>query len=220
MIGGKHRSWMGGRTGLALALIVGASISLLLGHESGVGELTPPSETIDKARAADGSPRILVRSSTVTVVLFTDYRCPACRGSDEALLQAITEDGHADLVIRPLTLFGEESARAARAALAADRQGRFLPMHRALMAVRRIDDEGLTQAARRAGIDPSRLQTEMASHAKVSEQIINRNRLAAFGLGFQGTPSYLIGRYRVTGALSARKIRRLLKEARESDAIS
>ena len=107
MIGGKQKSWIGGPAGLAFAIVVGASVSFLLKEGSGVGELAPPSETIDKARAADGSPRILARSSTVTVVLFTDYRCPACRGSDEALLQTIDEDGHADLVVRPLTLFGE-----------------------------------------------------------------------------------------------------------------
>lgn len=220
MIGGEQKSWIGGPAGLALAIIVGAFVSFLLNQGSGVGQLAPPSETLDKARAADGSPRILVRSSTVTVVLFTDYRCPACRGSDEALLQAVEEDGHTDLVVRPLTLFGEESARAARAAIAADRQGRFLQMHRALMGAPRIDDEGLAHAARRAGIAPSRLETEMTSSADNIDQIIKRNRLAAFSLGFQGTPSYLIGRYRVTGALSARQIRRLLERARESDAVS
>ena len=157
------------------------------------------------------------RASTITAVLFTDYRCPACRGSDEALMRAVNEDGHVDLIVRPLTLFGEESDRAARVALAADKQGRFLAMHRALMAASQIDADGIVLAARHAGVNLEQLKADLVRDGPSIAKALGRNRLAAFGLGFAGTPSYLIGRYRVMGALSARQLRRLLRQARAHD---
>lgn len=201
-----------------LSILLGAAISFVLSETADIGELVPQSETFELARAPDGSPHIAGRPGTVTVVLFTDYRCPACRSSDDALIKAVKEDGRVDLIVRPLTVFGEESERAARVALAADKQGRFLAMHRALMSAAKIDDNGVVQAARRAGVDIKQLRADLVRNRASIDAAINHNRLAAFGLGLAGTPSYLIGRYRVMGALSARQLRRVFRQARAHDA--
>ena len=208
------RSWSSGRAGLLLVVTLGTAASLFLRETAEIGELLPFSEAVELAQLADGSPRLMGRPSTVTAVLFTDYRCPACRQSDRAIMQTVREDGHVNLIVRPLILFGEESERGARAALAADRQGRFLAMHRALMSAPKIDDDGVTNASRRAGVDLKRLQIDLVQERATIDRAIARNRVAAFGLGISGTPSYLIGRYRVEGALSPREFRRLLRQAR------
>ena len=98
------RSWKSGGVGLLLAVLFGLAISFMLKATAVIGELTPESETFERARAPDGSPSMSGRSSNLTVVLFTDYRCPACRSSDEALIKAVQEDGRVDLIVRPLTL--------------------------------------------------------------------------------------------------------------------
>lgn len=212
------RSWKSGGVGLMFAVLFGVAISFMLRGTAGIGELVPQSETFERARAPDGSPSMSGRSSNLTVVLFTDYRCPACRGSDEAVIKAVQEDGRVDLIVRPVTLFGEESERAARVALAADKQGRFLAMHRALMSAAKIDDAGVAQAARRAGVNLAQLKADLVHHRHIIDGIINRNRWAAFGLGLAGTPSYLIGRYRVMGALSGDQLERVFRQARAHDA--
>ena len=211
-------SWKSGGVGLMLAVLFGLAISFMLKATAVIGELTPESETFERARAPDGSPSMSGRSSNLTVVLFTDYRCPACRSSDEAVIKAVQEDGRVDLIVRPLTLFGEESERAARVALVADKQGRFLAMHRALMSAAKIDDAGVIQAARRAGANLAQLNADLAGDKHIIDRTINRNRLAAFGLGLAGTPSYLIGRYRVMGALSGDQLERVFRQARAHDA--
>ena len=207
-----------GSAGLLLAILLGTAFSFALRETADIGQLVLQPEPVERARARDGSPRLVGRSSTVTVVLFTDYRCPACRSSDKEIVDAVIEDGHVDLVVRPLTLFGHESQRAARVALAADKQGRFLAMHRTLMSASQIDDAGVVLAALEAGVNFERLKADLAQNSVSIDSTIARNRLAAFGLGLNGTPSYLIGRYRVMGALSQRQIRRLLRQARADGA--
>ena len=102
--------------------------------------------------------------------------------------------------------------------IAADKQGRFLAMHRALMSAAQIDFDGVVLAALDADVNLKRLKADMAQNSVSIDSTIARNRLAAFGLGLNGTPSYLIGRYRVMGALSQRQIRRLLRQARTDGA--
>lgn len=216
----RSHGWVSGRAGLALVILAGAAASVLLNQTADIGQLVPHSDAFERSLARDGSPRISARSSTVTAVLFTDYRCPACRQSDGAIMQAIMADGHVDLIVRPLIFFGDESELGARAALAADNQGRFLAMHRALMSAPKIDDDGLADAAQRAGVDMKQLRIDLLREKATIDSVIARNRVAAFGLGISGTPSYLIGRYRVAGAISAPELRRLLRQARARDAAS
>ncbi len=129
-------------------------------------------------------------------------------------MQPVREDGHVDLIVRPLTLFGKESERGARVALAADKQGRFLAMHRALMSAAKIDDPGNDASARRAGVNLAQLKADLVRDKTSIESTLDRNRAAAFGLGIAGTPSYLIGCYRVVGALTLSELRRVLSQAR------
>ena len=211
------RSWLGGRSGLLLAVLIGAAASLFLSQTADIGELISDSEALERAQASDGSPRLTGRSSTVTAVLFTDYRCPACRSSDKALIQAVMEDGHVDLIVRPLTIFGPESERAARVGLAADRQGRFLAMHRELMSAAKINDAGIARAAQRADVNLVQLRAKLIRNRTSINEAIARNRVAAFGLGISGTPTYLIGRYRIIGALSSSQLHQLFRQARADE---
>src|SRR5258708_24539073 len=70
----------------------------------------------------------------VTIVEFFDYRCPYCKKvapSVEALLQ---EDPKLRVVYKEFPILGSESIFAARAAFAANKQGKYKPFHSAMMA--------------------------------------------------------------------------------------
>lgn len=69
----------------------------------------------------------------VTIVLFSDYTCGACRKMFPILTQAEKEDPDLRILYKEFPIRGPDSTRAARAALAAHRQGKYLEFHKALM---------------------------------------------------------------------------------------
>jgi protein-disulfide isomerase len=148
-------------------------------------------------------------------VIFTDYRCPACRSSDPSIQAAIKDDGNAAILFRHHPIFGPASVIAARTAIAAQWQGKFMDVHNAFMAAPGdLDDSELRQAAISAGADWARLQADLKRHGSEIDALLARNAAAMFALGLRGTPSYLVGNTLVEGALTRRQLVGLIKKAR------
>ena len=152
-------------------------------------------------------------SGSVTVVEFFDYNCGYCKRSADAVRAAAAHPG-VRVELREYPILGEASERAAKLALAADLQGRYLDAHLALMErPRSLDDEGLPEElAAMLGLDASRLRADMAS-AEVAARI-DANRRLADRLGVTGTPAFLVfGPESVEvspGALDASRLRGLI----------
>ena len=88
----------------------------------------------DPCRALFGGPPA---PGTVPVASFSDYNCPYCRVTTERLATIEARSGGAvDVRWHELPLLGEGSQTAARAALAAARQGAYPAMHAQLMRSR------------------------------------------------------------------------------------
>lgn len=123
----------------------------------------------------------------VTVVEFIDYRCPYCRRFADRLEPLIKEDAGLRFLFKEWPMFGGASVTAARAALAAARQGRYLEMHKTLMATRLFSDVVILMKAAELGLDLDRLRPDMIS-ADVDRQLAATTRLAE-QLGFRGRRS-------------------------------
>lgn len=204
---------MRGRAGLAIVLVAGLLISFTFQTVAPVGIEIPNSQVVKDARSDAVAPRVGSGVANLTVVIFTDYRCPACRGSDARILEAVKEDGHAVVLFRHRPIFGPRSVFAARTAIAAQWQGKFLQARNAFMkAPGDLDDTGLKQAATAAGADWLRLQLDLDRHGPEIDSLLARNGFAMSMLGLRGTPSYLVGNYLVEGALTRRQFRRLLEK--------
>lgn len=162
------------------------------------------------------SPQTSEGSASLTVVMFTDYQCPACRTAAPALQAAIARDGNVRLVYRDWPIFGEGSVRAARVALAAHRQGIYPSLHDQLMKSGSFDDAALQDAVETAGGDWQRLKADLLAHGTAIENRIAANSWDAFALGLRGTPGYLIGPLLVEGALTEREFVRALEQARSA----
>ena len=125
----------------------------------------------------------------VTVVEFFDYACGFCKRSLDAVRAALAADG-VRVELREYPILGEGSARAARVALAADRQGRYLDAHMALMERTGGYGDDLPELlAAELGLDAARLRADMES-PEVAELIAANRRLAG-RLGVTGTPAFL-----------------------------
>jgi protein-disulfide isomerase len=150
----------------------------------------------------EAAPATTVASADLTLVVFTDYRCPACRASAPALEEAVARDGRVGVVYREWPIFGPPSERAARVAIAAARQGVYPALHRRLMAERRpLDDAVLRDAVEASGGQWPRVEQDLRDRGTAIDAQIAATRRYAATLGIAGTPAYLAGSILVVGAL-------------------
>jgi protein-disulfide isomerase len=149
----------------------------------------------------------------VSIIEFFDYNCPYCRrvAPDVALL--LEGDAGLRLVYKEFPILGPGSEAAARVALAAARQGKYAPLHDALMRTpEKVTEESALRVAATLGLDVDRLRADMADPA--IETAIARNRALAAELGINGTPSFVIGQSLVPGAVERPVLETLIREAR------
>lgn len=150
----------------------------------------------------------------VTLVEFFDYNCPYCRQVAPHMTKAETDDPKLRIVYKEFPILGANSSFAAKAALAAHRQGKYVPFHRALMEAKgTVTESGVLDAAGRVGLDLPRLKADMADRA--IQAAIDRNLVLARALNINGTPGFVIGEQIVPGAVDLATLERLIREARE-----
>ena len=197
----------------ALALL-GVAVAQLLRGTATVGQYVGDSSTAAAIRADRRSPAVTAGVADLAVVVFVDYQCPACRAAEPAFQAAAAADGNLRIVYKDWPIFGERSENAARAALAADRQALYGPVHDALMRAAIVDEASVRRAVEDAGGDWQRLQADLTGRAGEIEGQLARNRRDAFALGLEGTPGYLIGAWLIEGAASESEFRRAIAQAR------
>ncbi len=145
-----------------------------------------------------GSPAKGATSPVVTVVEWADFECPFC-GVAAPLLKATVEryPNEVQLVFKNYPLSAHEHAEAAaRAAVAAARQGKFWELSQAMFASQKVglDDATLLKLARDQGLDLKAFEADRASEA--TADAVARDRKQADELGLQGTPMiYINGRF-------------------------
>jgi len=160
--------------------------------------LSPP---VQEALADRASPSAGPANAPVTVLIFTDYRCAVCRRDHDDVARVIAAHPNVRFVFKEWAVLGSASREAARIALAARYQGRYLQTRDQLM--RSIAVEA----------DWPRLSRDLERHRGAIDAELARTGRQAFALGLPGTPAYLIGRRLVIGGLSERQLRRLIGRA-------
>lgn len=205
------------RLTLVLALGVGLGVSALIRWWPQEGRRLTLTPVVAAALSDAGSARAGATQPDVTVVVFTDYQCPICKATDPALARLMAADRKVAVVYKDWPIRGAMSDLAARTALAAGRQGRYLAVHDALMAARGpLSPPRIAALAAAAGADPARLAADQAAHAREIDAQLGRHRLQAFSLGLSGTPAYLVGPYLIEGGLDDRRLAHAVKQARRS----
>ena len=198
-----------------LALVLaGAGASYLLKKSVPLGRYVGDSPSAMQVLQETTWPQVESGAADLPVVVFTDYRCPACRKADPALRAAVVADGNVRLIYRDWPVFGPRSERAAEIALAAHYQGIYPQVHHAFMNAPNLDERNMREIVEKAGGDWGALRADLQRH---NSQIVSRlaeNSRQAMSLGVPGTPSYLIGPLLVEGALSEEEFRRAFEQAR------
>ena len=175
-------------------------------------EMTPVVRAVLDDR---GSPRAGSTAADVTVVVFTDYQCGICKATDAALSRLAVSDQRAQVIFKDWPIRGPASAAAARQALAAHRQGRYLAFHQALMAASGpLDSMRLDAIAVAAGLDATRLAADLSRHGSAIDAQLRAHALQAFSLGLTGTPAYLVGLDLIEGGLDDDALAGAVRRAR------
>lgn len=144
----------------------------------------------------------------VPVASFSDYFCPYCRVLTRELF-ALQAEGAVRVTWHELPLLSPASEPAARAALAAARQGGYEALHTRLMRSRFVASRAyLEDLAETAGLDAARLVAEMDG-PEVSRDL-DVARALADRFGFWATPALVVGRTAVLGAIKPARLRALI----------
>lgn len=135
----------------------------------------------------------------VSVVEFFDYNCGFCRRALPDVVKLVNSDNKVRLVLKELPIFGDDSEDAAKAALAAHKQGKYFEMHQKLFTEPgKANKEKALAIAKELGLDVAQLQKDMEDPA--IKKALEESKALAQKLNLQGTPLYLIGDRVVPGA--------------------
>jgi len=150
----------------------------------------------------------------VTLVEFFDYKCPYCKQVSPALEGLLKDDPKLKIVFKEFPILGDPSVLAARAALAAQKQGKYLAFHQALMAHRgQLDLNSIAGVAASIGLNGEQLVADMKSE-EIEKQLTANHELA-LSLGIRSTPTFIVGDKVMPGALSIDDLKNLIADARK-----
>jgi protein-disulfide isomerase len=155
----------------------------------------------------------------ITIVEYFDYNCPYCRKLEPELRQVVQDDGKVRLVLKDWPILGPVSIAAARMALATKYQDKYVAAHDALMGTAsRLTEPRIRELLAGAGIDVDRAARDLETNAKAIDAILARNGDQASAFGFRGTPSFIVGKFRVPGALTMAQFDQVIADARKAAA--
>ncbi|MEP1229640.1 MAG: DsbA family protein [Litorimonas sp.] len=155
------------------------------------------------------------KDAKVTIVEFFDYNCGFCKKSTQWLKDTMEEHPNdVRVIFKELPILdgrSKTSRNAAKAALAASRQGKYSTMHFALMAERSLTPERVRKMAAKAGLDMDKFDKDM-NDAEIERQIDDTILLSDRIPALTGTPFFVIGDEFVSGANIA-KLESILDKA-------
>jgi len=180
-------------------------------HQAGVAAIA---ETIFN------SPRGVVlgnRDGDVTFVEFFDYNCGYCKRAMADMLDLMKTDPKLKVVLKEFPVLSQGSVEAAQVAVAVRMQDpsgkKYLDFHQKLLTGRGAADKARAlAAAKEAGLDTARIEKDLASPEV--RATIEENFKLAEAMGMNGTPSYVIGKQVVIGAVGVDNLREKIGVAR------
>jgi protein-disulfide isomerase len=157
------------------------------------------------------------RDGDVTFVEFFDYNCGYCKHAMSDMFTLMKSDSKLRVVLKEFPVLGPGSVEAAQVAIAVRMQDpsgkKYLDFHQKLLGGRgQADRAHALAAAKDTGLDMARLEKDMASpEVKVT---LEENMKLADEIGLSGTPSYVVGKQVVVGAIGLEGLSKKIGEAR------
>ncbi len=165
----------------------------------------------------DGSPVLGPADAKIKLVEFSDFQCPFCilaKPEIDAIMKAYP--GQVSLTFKQFPLEEHsQAAMAAVAALAAQKQGKFWPMHDALFAQEgNLSPKVVLEIAGKIGLSVMRFEADL--HSEDLQKAVQRDRLDGEHAGVMGTPALFLNGQLYNGPLKAGNLKPLIDEQLKS----
>jgi protein-disulfide isomerase len=157
------------------------------------------------------------KDGDVTFVEFFDYNCGYCKKAMTDMVEIMKQDPKLKVVLKEFPVLGPGSVEAAQVAVAVRMQDptgkKYLAFHQNLLGGRGQADKARSlAAAKEAGLDMARLEKDFSSPEV--RATIEENFKLAESMGMNGTPSYVIGKQVVIGAVGIDALKEKIANAR------
>jgi protein-disulfide isomerase len=147
-----------------------------------------------------------------TIIEFYDYNCGHCRNTSAAV-KAFMDKHKADtrFAFIEFPIFGDASTTAARASIAAHKQGdKFLALHFGLMSESgAVDQALLLQVAQKSGLDVVKLASDL--NAPETDKALLAGYRLAREMNFSGTPMFIVNGQVHEGEITEAELKKLVK---------
>lgn len=149
------------------------------------------SENIEALNNDPDSPTLGNKDATVTVVEFFDFSCGYCHALYPNLKKVMDKNPDVKYVFKEMTFVAPVSTYAAKAALAANMQGKYAEVLDALMTNQgALSEAKVDELAVKAGVDLEQMKADMNSD-KVAQILRNTAELAG-KIQVNGVPALVI----------------------------
>ena len=172
------------------------------------------------AQAIFSSPRGVTignKDGDVTFVEFFDYNCGYCKRAMADMIELMKADPKLKVVLKEFPVLGPGSVEAAQVAVAVRMQDptgkKYLDFHQKLLGGKGQADKARAMAAAKdVGVDMAKLEKDLASPEV--RATLEENFKLAEDMGMNGTPSYVIGKQVVIGAVGVDNLKEKIGVAR------
>ena len=145
----------------------------------------------DQIANSKSSPVVGNPKGNTTLVEFFDYQCVHCRAMSPIIEKLTSEDPNLRIVYKEFPIFGADSDFAAKAALAAQKQGKYAAFHNALMAApKKLSNDEVMAIAKQVKLNIAQLKKDMNSPDVANE--LKANQTLAKALNLVGTPAFVV----------------------------
>jgi protein-disulfide isomerase len=153
----------------------------------------------------------------VTLIEFFDYNCSFCKRAFSYMREIEKDDPNLRIAWKEYPILAGRtptSLTAAKVAMAADLQGKYIEVHTALMGRRGplVSDAQVLKIAEGVGLDMDKLKKDMES--SVVRAYISETVQLGEALQFQGTPTFVINGAVIGGAVPKEYILAVIAAAR------
>lgn len=142
----------------------------------------------------------------ITIVEFSDYQCPHCIEMTSTLEDLVKKNNNLRIIFKEFPIRGPSSELATRAALAAQKQGKYYEIHNALMQSKTqpLTEAVILDIAKANGLNVEQLKKDMQD--KSIDQKIQENYQLAKDMQLMWTPIFFIAKTDVNNSAKPQQI--------------
>ncbi len=171
-------------------------------------------ESSDYLYKSSSLPDVGNKKADLTIVEFFDYNCGYCKQGFESVQHGLNDDKNLRFVFVDFPILSESSHVASVYALAAHKQGKYFPLHQALMTFKGPKtEENIITLAKSVGIDTDKLKADAKDPGIEAE--LKKNMDLAQKLAITGTPAFIIGDQIIRGYVPYEAMKTLIADQRK-----